>query len=1263
MEKKTRYGTTPGERDSECELFSSSDESQGLDIAYSDDDTESIDSQLSDANSIIDDAPINSTTVEDLYTFMNSNRSAEINSLDLIAEALSAPKDDCELSAIKNQLGVCNQDEKLLTLYLMGVRIDELLRVSSVDDVIRQLPVSQTSGFSAAVKLIDPTIDDKQLNTLLDTLSKFITNYRAPKFERLKNLGNAIMEYFTSDLLDDIQIAQLFPSRLAQLLSVMSISVNQYKLDTLVSVERSTLNNQPVKSVKLFEKCNTSDQTGEVYSLDDLINWECGSSTDVPTVTSHFTKKRNSKQKDTCQVIEAWKGDSSEQEACNAFQRESAIVYKYKSLTANLSAIPLSHVSQCVNHLTNQMQVYCKLVSSLQSKSNCDINTARKWAVNILDTQNRCALKTIMENDKIQLSQQDNNQSQIMNSSAVMEESTLFPDNDTAFSLLVTSTSDQRFLVLPVGWKLRDGYPAGLFQEVPELSRNIKNILLVAYGGETCVQFVEYITDFLRFNATSHRIAKSGIYAVVSSRDVMNNIPLVSVCYIVLTMGRSSGTENVLKELAWFIKLKKMSVADFGVFVFNIPDHFRECYKEVDEMRRDFEGGFIGAVDVKLRKSLKISDDDEEKNKAFQIIFEHFDMMGITDQPAAVSLMNSALNNPDSSEFKSAVTSIMASAAFAKHTVNIAIWWNRQSRMNMPAFARDNKGLVTFKVADQLFSRIRKLYGGHLLDPTVNIEDWDESTMGEVKYKGTLRQPAILDLIQQLRTDSNNLLYILKKNKISPTTFYNIICNKMVTAMRRDRVTILHGPKRSGKSIVAGALSSVFDGMRLAADVKGGRDFRLDATTDSTVGMALMEDVQRTTFKEYIDKQLRPYVDGDTVVVNLKMQATSLGSLRSVLITTNELNDSDSDDDTVPMRDWTLHRKRILEKRYSDVKFRTPLTAEDLFVEKIETDDVLSLFWRYGLFPLCNQLCNGPICEYSPCTGLDYDKHHFMCPLVREIHSNVQFSVSMSTSHVDDVVHEYYERVESSNLGITFDIKNAEGVRKTLEWHYRASLDNIKACKNEQLMNMKITMNSQINQFMEFVYKPLCYLSSYMRGNYLPGDLCKWAHANMLSHQLFKPILNQDLHVPNMGDLSRASDEDVSDLMQEMTSLPWCALVTNHNRFINWSNPLLSYSDLLKVDKNRLLIRCSSIIKASANKKRFTRGKNVKIRSLQKLVADVKNCREFRLDSKSDTEHSTSHLNDSAFNAFWVSLIGVTRTIEKSLSSQQSVDVAVEFFD
>ncbi|MGL5745505.1 MAG: hypothetical protein ACRCXX_10190 [Cetobacterium sp.] len=1240
------------EDDSECELFSSSDESNGIDIAYSDNETESINSDLSDAQSIIDDAPLNSTSIIDFHKQDNQQLRSEVDSLNHIANAFSDPKDDCEMKKIKSGLQVCTPDQKLLLVYLIGNDISKLKHRSAMDPVIKALPSTQSDGLFTILKICQPDITSETCTKLLDLVSEVIRRCKAPLFESLKTLGRQLLDYHTSDLNDDESIESYLDSRLKTMTTLLSLDIHHFltRID-LPKAQESSIS--AMKNVKLFTKSDNDTHGGRVCSLEELIQWEC----DEPEAPIHnqcqpqklYKNMQTKKPRDQPVAdVTVWLGTDKERLACEEYNTNNATVARFKHLTSDLCSIAFSDQQQAINHLTSQMPIYSQLVLNLKSKSMCTLNTARKWASEILDVQNRCAIKQLVEKQvNGTVNDVSVSESQSLNSSAMIDESSLFPTQESCLSLLVSSTSDERFLLLPVSWKLRDGYNAGIFQEIPQINSNVKNILLVIYGGDNTIKFVDSLVDFTRFNGSANRISKTGMYAVVNTQERLNNIPMFQMCYVILTMGRASQLKDVLNEIAWYLKTKKFPIEECGVFVFNIPDHFGDCYKEIDDMRREHDGGFIGTVDTKLRKRLKISEDDDQNSKAFQLIFEYFDSNGIKSLPEAVALVNMTLSSPDHSEFKTALQSLIGNAVGMKQSLTIALWWNQQRNMNMPQFARNNKGLTAFKLANQLFTKIRGLYGGHLLDPSVVIEDWDTDRLGDIKFKGTLRQPDILNLIQDLRTQGNDFLYILKKNKISPASFYNTVCNKMVKAKRRDRVTIFHGPKRSGKSIVAGALCSLFDGMRVPCDIKGGRDFKIDASTGDMVGMVVLEDVQRDTFVNYIDKQLRPYIDGDKVVVNLKMQATTQGSLRSVLMTTNEANDSDSDDDSAKSPPFTLKKKGILEKRYTGIKFRTPLTAEDKFIEHLSADDMLSLFWRYGLFPVCNQLYNGPVCEYSPCQGLEYDQHHFMCPLIREIHSNLELGIAMSVTSTDESVTEFYERVESDNVGLLFDIKDVSAVKATMEWFHRVTHNDIQSCKDQALLQIKLELNSQITQFIDFVYKPLCYMSHFMRGHYLPGDVCKWAHTNMLSHQLFKPITCDTLKVPSMLDLALATEE-LSDLLQNATSVPWCYTISHHQRFLRWTANSVSHSDLLTADKWLLINQCARFLNKSKKKKRFTRRTQLRVLSA-------------RLFSALDVENTCETLRTN-YEQFWSCLIGI-REKEHSVSLLNDITIPAEFFD
>lgn len=1201
-----------------------------IDIQYSDNETDSIPSDLSEANSILDDDFVDHDN-ECQIVLDTECRTVELANLEAVFSKFVNDSEDIEMTEIRTKLLTMSVLDKLTVMHSLSLPLSKLKRTIETDEVIRALPPTQTSGFESLMYGIDRTADIKRL---LSCISQHILMVRSNGYAQMKLLGQDIFEYFFGDLRDEMSVESYISQRICKMLELFAINSNT--LNEIVSC-RNPPSAVVVKTVTIKPATITPTPVVQ-YSLEDVMSEEFDDSPLPSQITRprllHQSRNLKTPQCTDCEIL-VWRADDAEEQALREYKSEINIVNRNRNLTQELSRLPDPFNSaMATSILCYQMPNYEKIVVKLMDITKCTLGTARKWAWDITQAKNRSVMKWLKQ--PIIDSNSSANVSTTLDSENDNKCNDLvyYPSSESVSMIFRNANQDERFLLLPIGWKIRDGCPSGIFQHIPQMTSNVKYVLFVIFGGDNVMRFSENITQFVKFNADSSRIAKCGMYATVNCPGTLRGIPVCQMTYVILTMGRAAQLKDVAKEIVWFCKSIQIEGGDCLLEIFNNQEHCGECYKDCDDFRKELDGGFIGPVDVKWRKKLKITDDDSQNSRAFQIIFEHFDDYKIKNIPEAVALVNQIVNSPDDSEFKSALVSLIGNATAVKQSIQVALWWNIQRQKHMPVFGRSNKGLIVSKMANLLFRRIARICGGHLLDPSVTVSDWDEDMYGPIKYKGTLRQFQIMDLIQEMRTDRSNLLYILKKNGINPSAFYNVVCSRMILAGRRNRLTIFSGPKRSGKSIVAGALSLAFDGARVPVDVQGGRDFKIDGAMTDQIGMVILEDVQANTFQTYIDKNLRAHLDGDKVMLNQKMKETSEGAMRSCVITTNERDDSDSDNEATKSPSFTLKRRSILDKRYKCVRFRAPLTAEDPFIESLTADDILVFLFRYGLYPLCNQLYNGPVCDMSPCTGITYGEHNPLCPLLCSIHSNLQTNVSLHHETTSNTIKEYYEQVDSSLLGILFDIKDSGDVCEMMRYQMRVSMSDIQSCRDGQLLQTKHELLGQIEQFIDYVWRPLCYSSAYMRGQYLSGEHCRWAHSNILTWDLFKPHLQPDDLIPTIADATTCSNPAAC------VELCWSASLKLHPRYVQFVTEPQAFHI---TDKIGLLRLVAQYIKRTQPTKRF------------KSVAR-------RLLSIAYNKARQAIVCDSTFNELWLSLL--KRRVDNAVPSPAKVsNINMSFYD
>lgn len=1214
--------------------------SEGEDIQYSDGHSTDTENDLFSAhssdNDFVDDSlsivdnehcrVILKTMCDDLEEALNSDPCIhEGNYIADVMKTFDANKLDIELNSLKRNVDILDISERLLCLYFLAIDYDRLdIRVcleNEADELIadlRRIEVpTQTSGF---FKIIESrytgfdNIHSEAFKTLLNVISAQMSAKRPKQITVYKECAKQAFTYFFEDV-NATDSTNLLTRRLTQMMDLFNIDqqmLNDLRLSgpkddkcvlarPQVCIKREATHSEPVSTVDTLEELLKHSSEIALYDSDE----------DTPVQIQRRTQIKKSSVDISQTDVGAWKGELLENEAIEAYKAIKFDKEKYKSLIAGLYKRTFINLDDAANVLCSATDFYT-ITRQLSKSLRIDINAARKWSNDIVCSNKRSALTYIYkqhqeiivtnDNPELQPSQNHISQSQSQVSLQFANIAKCHPTEEECKIVLRTSMSDERFACLPSDWKYKEAsLPAGIFKEFVSLNERTKHAFLLILGEDSGSTFVENISDFCSFNADQSRVSKNGIWATESCQKTVNNLPLNSVTYVLLTMSRKASVLSVIQEIVWFLKIKNINLADCLFEVFNTIADFKDCYTAMNSIKLESEGGFIGAIDTELRNRLKLNDADQEHEAGFRFITQYLSDHNILTVHAAMSFMEQALDNQystdaDGVKFRECVKATMHTANHAISTAKGAVHWNNELKKIVSPFVSTNLGLITSKIANDLFIKIDNL-NEYYLNPSVDITDWDEDEMGPLIYKGSLLQPAILNLVQSLRTQHTSLLYVLKVNKINPAAFFNALCNHTVKAGRRDRTILLTGPKQSGKSIVANAILHTFDGKRLAADMTNGRDFNVAATADECIGVTVLEDVAFKTLKEFVDKNCRPLLDGDECVLNPKMKGTSKGTWRSCLITTNVDNDSDSDDASLPPQKLSLKNSNILHKRKHVIQFRQDLSQAkpSLYIEQLPQHDILLLFWRYGLFPQCNTLFNGPRCEYSPCKSASiFGEHHFHCPLVRETLTNVEHGIAFDSKVRGNIIDEQFERVNKDNIGLIFDIDKSFELRNCMEHIYQCSVFHLSKCKSLELQKQKTATADKIKHFIEYVWIPLCFVSSYMRGQYSVVKKHKWCAKHVLKHHLFDPTsLNNDQDIVTMNDMLGLPDivDNNIELLNRI-KLSWCH--SKHTRVQMWTSCLLhneelNWKHLFAQDVKCLLKNLKQYVQNSANKKRFHR--------------------------------------------------------------------------
>lgn len=1187
--------------DDECECSDGScDESN---------DTVSCDSH---ASFIVDDSIDNA----DEYVAHLSPHDSGLNT-----EEIDSCKLDTELSVIQKQVNILNETEKLMLLISISLDLNKMdAKLSRVTLPTHISAFGKSTVLSAFANKYIPGLKGVHNQTWESVISLEWATRKAMSnstLTMLRDLRNAIAAYINQDILmctecteDDCDTVKRDIGTLFRDINVDSIS--RWRQRSRNVVEDSVT--VPLKRQRvMLNRCSTPEygdriETLESFSMpmEEYVDSEMDSMNDrsAPLIT------RATKTSEGDFELSAYVQGSCEDEYIKwmAIPRFKSYIQECRKTVGN-SAFDAKIVLDILH------RYYCKILTECR----CSSKAATRGAVDVLAAYISAATyNSVCETSRNYAAVDTTPSSQVTVSTNLKA----FPTDDIIHEVLLWKASDARFMALDAGWRYREYSTLGVFESVPQPQANKKHVYMCIYGNTHATHFHDSVESFMTFTATHIFVSKTGIYASQTrTRCVVNNEQVTQLMHVILTMSRATSLLLISQQLVFYLESVNIPRSNVMIAAFNNDDDFKTVYTEVESLRKTApESGFIGPPDSKLRQKLGCNADSTQDPQLFRAVFEALRRNGVKTQAQAVEYITRRLYDTDDSEEKKVFESIMQSGHAATMNLKSALWWNDMMAKRKHDFTKSELGRVTMKIVNKFYQDIKQLFGGHLLNPLVDIDDWDEEIMGPMKLKGTLFQPAIWKLVTQYREASTDLLTVLKGNGITPVTFFNCYFRSIVLQIRRQKTIVLSGCMLTGKSITAGCIMNLHDGKRLAPDnISSGNSFVIDSVSDpnSDVGVVIIEDASERALKR-IDMTLRPQLDGDLHTINLKYKDVAHGTWPGVIITTNLDADSDSDVDTKTQK-RTMRTREILKQRGTVLKMKTqlPHICETLGIEKqiesIHENDLICMYWRYTLFPICNAIyANSPRCAFSPCKSEFYEDHHPMCPLVREIHANLKLSSKFtlketkpsSDNKTKSTLHETYERIESDALGAVFDINHVDDVRSCLKLLYNVSeLDITYITDAAQLQEMQVKV-SEIDHFVDKVWTPLCYLSSYMCGKFatLKKKSFPWAHNYVMENDWYAPISSDDNTPWTMADLVETNFGCTGQMFRKYTHTVddinhmIKAQYTSHPRIGLWSiippvddTDANHFTHLLQSDMNRIVMGVRKYINATAKQKRWTK--------------------------------------------------------------------------
>lgn len=1137
------------------------------------------------------------------------NPDSGVETLEIMSEQLSH-KLDSELAAVQRQITAMNYTE--LTAFLVCIAPELAImsrKLENIPQTVTSLNALQKSltlwrfaqDFMPNLKAVTTSTWDSVVRHEHSNRTRFNPSTAI----MLKNLQSTIHKYIEEDIImsdtcckadvDTVyrDIASLFSQLKPEHLSTWC-SINMLHQVSTEIPKRTTVAIAPKQSTPV------RNESLESFSLPVSSSDEDEDSNSLPTHSTPVVKRRKLDVCENPDLQSLINGQCDEEYGkWMANVRFKSQIQEYRKNISKMNIDALTVVTA--------FQTY---FSKIMAETRCSVLAATRGALDVIDAHLSAATYDVIREHSVD----SHDESIPLSQMSVSIGHKPFPGDEIIAEVLLWKQSDQRFIALDAGWKYRDYSSLGIFEPVPQPQANKKNIYMCLYGIQHTTKFHEHVETFMKFTGQNNYVAKTGIYSVQTKPRVQIHVELVQqIMHIVLTMSRATTLALIAQQLVHFTDSIDIPRSMILIAAFNNDEDFKCCYSDVDAWRKTApESGFVGPPDIKLRKKLGCETDNAHEAQAFRIMFEAMRRDGVKTQAQAVEYITRVLSDPSNeTEEKKVFQTFMQSGQAATTNLKNALWWNDMMAKRKHVFTKSELGRVTVKLAVQLFQDIKDLFGGHLLNPLVDIENWDESTMGPMRMKGTLFQPAIWNIIMGYMRGPTDLLTILKLNKISPVRFFNVYYGGIVLQKRRQKTVIFSGDFMTGKSITAGCIFDVHDGKRVTLEhsMSGGNNFIIDSISDpaSDIGVVVLDDVSAKSFK-IVDTRFRPQLDGDEHVINVKYGTVGRGQWPGVVITTNVPLDSDSEPENVKASSTkkTLSGQRLLCERYNGIKFRTSLRQLESElgihkqIAKLDPCDLLKMYWRYAFLPTCNALFeHGPRCQFAPCKSVAFEDHHPMCPLVREILSNVKFGVRCSTSvtSVDnkDTMNEYYERIHESTVGATFDLQHIEDVRQCLKLHMGVSdldLGHITDLVKLQTMQTKI---AEIDHFVEKVWTPLCYLSAYMCGRYthIQKKCYSWAHNHIMENKWFVPLNEEDDIPLTMADLISATntrlDISVEDLNMIVKS-HW----NSHPRINQWtivdSDELPDkFSNLVDQDMRRLLFGVRKYIMQTSDQKKWKR--------------------------------------------------------------------------
>lgn len=487
-------------------------------------------------------------------------------------------------------------------------------------------------------------------------------------------------------------------------------------------------------------------------------------------------------------------------------------------------------------------------------------------------------------------------------------------------------------------------------------------------------------------------------------------------------------------------------------------------------------GSTFGAqTNTKLLKKI-MKDVDDDTINTFRVLFQ---MVSHKRSESEISQLLTDVNDGKidvTPTKKQATCQLFAKenglVSFIKHLRQYIDWQERP----MSTLTSHNRGRIAVQLAMRLYK---------LCDIKTDVVSRDGPN---------ITQTDIDRIVVQWLNKPSPVIALLMHNNINPYTFYNQFVDLMIIGGNRGdrRRWIFSGDFKCGKSMLAQAIGASLNGVTLKMTASSARDW-ITADVRSSNGVVLIED-SHYEIQKYIDTELRMPIDGCTFVSKRFYQQPEKMKWPPIIETTNTPIKT-----TPPLPHPTFsaqyqcdHKKyrydgrtsiearKLYTDRYQYVEFTGKLdTLGDMRLD-ITKEDFIDYIASH-IIAHCPAQLNKNF-EFTDISGgCAQREHHSACKLTRFM--ALFAKCRPTTFNSDGNVHQCIGQVKNNYWGYFTDIRDIESLRVAMlhELEIPMGYANLNAEQSAVVKN--------VEQFLKYVWSPLCITSMLCKGISIPRNL------------------------------------------------------------------------------------------------------------------------------------------------------------------------------